>query len=528
MGTGTSSPPPGAPPPGTAPVKKDDVPETTKAKQDVEALIQVVEEKREIIAELARTVEGGRGIALPKARGRPDLTKLSLEQLQEQKEQLDQELQDLDDKEHDLNQMRYKTLGRGSIAGGPSGSVSGTLGPGGHGRKSGKVNFGKLTPEEIAIMSDPNQWLFQEHEWGLRWDRKWQDQWMGPPDEKCRGQRREGTKRKVVQELGLTHFGQPAWEAKKGLSRPGDLHAYFDQSAAGRLGNSPPGGRYLLGRYDLVMVKTNSDLDRNWQFAKGKKGEFWVLHAAAINIGESKLADDFPDFVKPPTNQNGTGAGSLDEEAYYRAMEQIIANVVWACTESKAHHLVFFPFGMGAFLRHLGRIDEKFVDQAELQRLRRRLANSFVKVLGKLAPKTLCIHLCLMFSDEEAQANADALLRAFAAQDSAEAAKLRPLLTVHPEGDALQVASDLGEKDRNVVLLNGANRCLLGNHWFAGRAKKAIDENLHRRSWRMAATAYLINGYDGHDPTRREPNELQQNVTWLGGRCHQIQHKVGW
>jgi hypothetical protein len=181
---------------------------------------------------------------------------------------------------------------------------------------------------------------------------------------------------------------------------------------------------------------------------------------------------------------------------------------------------------MGAFLRNLGGLDRKYEDPSELQRLRRRLCQSFVRVLAGAAPSTLHIHLCLSFSEGEPQCNADALVRAFAAK-SAEASKLKPRVTVYPGGEAMQLASELASSSQHVALLNGANRKLLGNHWFGGDARRAIDENLHRRSWRMSAVSYMVNNHGGHDAKRRAPDELLQNVEWLGGRVHKIRHESG-
>jgi len=134
------------------------------------------------------------------------------------------------------------------------------------------------------------------------------------------------------------------------------------------------------------------------------------------------------------------------------------------------------------------------------------------------------IHVCLIFSDTEAQCNADALLRALLNDEHVKVKELRQRVVIHPEGDSLQLAQQLADRSANVMLLNGANRCLLGNHWFAGRARMAIDENLHRRSWRMAAISYLVNGFGSYQcgGGPRDPDNLKKNVEWLQGRVHDI------
>merc|ERR1740121_1455074 len=199
-------------------------------------------------------------------------------------------------------------------------------------------------------------------------------------------------------------------------------------------------------------------------------------------------------------------------------MGKIVKNIVYASTQVRAEHLVFFPFGMGAFIRHLGQLDGAFLeDEMAVQRLRRRLAHTFMESLAQTDSK-MRLYICLQISTDESQRNADAFLRA--CQIAAPALKQR--ITIVPEGDCLQLAHDLAFKSENVVMVNGANRTLLGNHWFDRWAKFAIDENLHRRSWRMAATSYLLNGYDGHEPGGRGPDDLQRRVEWMGGRIAKI------
>lgn len=324
---------------------------------------------------------------------------------------------------------------------------------------------------------------------------------MGPNDENMRRHRREGTVKKVTETLGLQHFGETAWRARK--PQPGGIHVFLDRTRASTIGNALAGGSFLLGRYDVVTVRASADLDRNWNFIKGPKNDFWVAHAAALNVGESLRATDFHDFC-----QQGNTQGMLDVERYLEETEHILANVCQACTTLNMKHLVFFPFGMGAFLRHLGQLDRRFTSYEEMQRLRRRLALSFMKVFAAATDNATSIHICLMFTDEETQCNADAFLRAL----HAAASKLKKRVTVYPEGDCLHLAQELAQTSDKVMLVNGANRTLLGNHWFAGRAKLAIDENLHRRSWRLSAMSYVLNGFNGRMPMDRAPDELFQNA----------------
>lgn len=121
----------------------------------------------------------------------------------------------------------------------------------------------------------------------------------------------------------------------------------------------------------------------------------------------------------------------------------------------------------------------------------------------------LQLHLCMSFAEGEPQENADAFLQAFGSASSG----LKRRTTVWPDGDSLELSHELAKRSRQVLLVNGANRELLGNHWFGRHAKRAIDENLHRRSWVLAAQSYMLNNFG----SRGSRNSLKDNVRWIGG-----------
>mmetsp|Transcript_65945 Transcript_65945/g.169728 ORF Transcript_65945/g.169728 Transcript_65945/m.169728 type:complete len:610 (-) Transcript_65945:83-1912(-) len=389
----------------------------------------------------------------------------------------------------------------------------------------------ELPPDEVLIGA--------EEDYGLTWDRRFEGATFGPRDEGSRKRIRDSTRNKVTSELGLQYFGARVGDYARQVPRIGSTALFIDRSLAAFEGFAPAGNENLLGRYDVCCVKVCADYDRNWEFIKGGKkprSEFFVAHAAAVNIGESVEAADWPDFadeeaVNPDASNDlwvnfsnwwegttdATGpptySGTLDEKKYLTAMGQIMTNVVEASERLGVDHFLFFPFGMGAFLRHLGLIDPRFTTDEEMQRLRRALAKRFIDVLAARSGK-YHIHLCLSFGADETMRNADAFLRALLDKS---AANLRKRVTVWPEGDSLDLANTLAEDSDKVVLVNGANRRLLGNHWFAGRAKLAIDENLHRRSWRMCATSYVLNGYDGQEPWGRFYDTLHKRVLDLAG-----------
>jgi len=350
---------------------------------------------------------------------------------------------------------------------------------------------------------------------GLQWDSAWASDPAGPRDEGHRRHVRLNTREKVRKELGLEFFGEPAGQAKYMPPAIEGTHLFRDVGKAAQEGTARAGDFNLLGRYDVCCVKTCADLDRKWNWLKGQKMDFWVAHAVAVNVGESVDAPDFTDFQK----HDNELAKTFDEWKYIEAMGHIMDNIVSVCTQLQIKQMVFFPFGMGAFLRHLGRIDSNFSHDEEMQRLRRALAVRMVESWAKL-PAGLQVHLCLQFSTEEAQRNADALLRAIVGNVDLgkKASPIKDRIVIIPEGDALNVASDLAVRSDNVLLVNGANRQLIGNHWFASRARMAIDENLHRRSWRLAAIAYMLNEYDGEQSIpQRQHDTLAKRVKQLGG-----------
>ena len=96
------------------------------------------------------------------------------------------------------------------------------------------------------------------------------------------------------------------------------------------------------------------------------------------------------------------------------------------------------------------------------------------------------------------------------------------ILFLRQNVDCLQLAHELSAKawittgSPKVAILNGASRKLVGNHWFQGGARYAIDENLHRRSSSMARAALLLNL--NTEPKARKPLALANQVSRWGGQ----------
>lgn len=316
----------------------------------------------------------------------------------------------------------------------------------------------------------------------------------------------------------------------------------------------------------------------------GFSGWFWVVHAAAPNIGESANADDFVAYSReeaplssaaygttscggfyssggPAWGANGSfqnhygyqhgyggaqpmacwkavrGRRRLDENLYVSHMGRLWCNVLTSMGRLDVDDAVVFPFGMGAFLRHLGQNDSRYNDTRNMKKLRLRIAEAFLDavamvclgVSGKKSKRRRAsvgvhgparVHLCLVVSNPESVENHNCFLEA-AAERAKVLPQLRTVLLLRRNVDSLQLAHDLSSALwQHVVLpkvavLNGASRKLIGNHWFQSGARSAIDENLHRRSSSMARAALLLNL--NTEPVSRRPLQLASHVARWGG-----------
>ena len=98
----------------------------------------------------------------------------------------------------------------------------------------------------------------------------------------------------------------------------------------------------------------------------GEKPFFWVAHAAAVNIGprDSPEVEDF--------RWDQGGAHVLSERRYIQAMGKIILSVVAACAANPSIcHFIFFPFGMGAYMRGLAKQCPRYENAREMKALRK-------------------------------------------------------------------------------------------------------------------------------------------------------------
>ncbi len=268
----------------------------------------------------------------------------------------------------------------------------------------------------------------------------------------------------------------------------------------------------LLGRCDVVAVpcqmKYGADFKKNQS-----KNKFYMHYAAAPNIGE-KNATDFVDF-----SIGGKGT-PLNEAKYLTYVNRIFGNELKAQKASGAADAVWFPLGMGAFLRELPQHDNSYNFQ-KLGDLRKKIAEEFVKQLDGNANLDMNIHLCLVVSDEESKQNFNAFMEALSkapATGNVEKLKNQGKIKIYINKDATEKAQELVDQNGEYTasLANGANRGLLGNHYYSNGAARAIDENIHRRSPASAAVAAVLN--DETSPKQRGEDELKNRIQQFGGK----------
>eukprot|EP00929_Paragymnodinium_shiwhaense_P006599 TRINITY_DN11035_c0_g1_i1.p1 TRINITY_DN11035_c0_g1~~TRINITY_DN11035_c0_g1_i1.p1 ORF type:complete len:734 (+),score=153.56 TRINITY_DN11035_c0_g1_i1:81-2282(+) len=368
----------------------------------------------------------------------------------------------------------------------------------------------------------------------------------------------------------------------------------------------PKTSQYLLGQFDCLAVPVRADYDSAFDdilhtssssSQKGRRGRraepaaaaevdcdgpegfadwFYVLHAAAPNIGESAEADDFVDYSYPEERDEPVPvAGSagttvvappgrrmsaqcswkltrvvyrrLDEDLYISHMARLWRNCLMAMGRLQIDDAIFFPFGMGAFLRFLGQNDDRYEDEKKMRGLRRRIADELMNAIAELcfppqAGRTPIgprrVHLCLVCLNKESYANHNAFVHA-AAEMQMKFPRFMDALQIRRNVDCLQLAVELTQASgktsaMKVGILNGANRKLMGNHWFQHGARTAIDENLHRRSPSMARASLLVNlGIEesgaraGTEPCERTAKELSENLLfWRGQLGAQAESEV--
>jgi len=317
---------------------------------------------------------------------------------------------------------------------------------------------------------------------------------------------RDKTKMAVLECLGYSAGTNYMSLFDRQRSIPEKVHKWFDHVELYEEGEKIYKPENLLGRFDVLRVPCTMDYDADWNpWCRSDQKRFYVHHGAAINIGESDSAQDYEDYCYPD--------GSLNEEEYVCDMGGIIFNLLTAQKESGVTEAVWFPFGMGAFLRHLKEMDPSYNSKEKLFLLREKIAMEFIVQFERVSG--LNIYLCLPCggAKDESTENFNAFIHAIALiMDSSFRDRIKICINCDATTVAQGLANELGEY--KVSLVNGANRNLIGNQWFGAGARTAIDENFHRRSVMASVIAYLLNNGEISSDSQRE-DELKQRIESL-------------
>jgi hypothetical protein len=303
---------------------------------------------------------------------------------------------------------------------------------------------------------------------------------------------------------------------------PPNLKEYFQKISLNEFGS--PQDSKILGKHSILTTPCIMDFDWNWEPIQGEQTPFYVHHAAATNIGESANAEDFDNF----TNQSTNGSGepyALNEDAYVKEMKSIFSNIMKTAMDKGVKDIVWVPFGMGAFLRNLSKNDASYNDAKKMQALRDKLAKEFVEVVsqaGTNQAKKVKVHLCLPLDASGKDIGTNQNYNAFVGALSKASEDVKKAIELYINVDATDVAQRLSNTVNmpyRVGLVNAANRNLIGNHWYADGAQKAIDENLHRRSFLVSIiTSCLNNSFmpkHGENYPKFDLNHLSDKVKQL-------------
>lgn len=277
----------------------------------------------------------------------------------------------------------------------------------------------------------------------------------------------------------------------------------------------------LLGKFDVVTTPCIMDYDFafRWKTQEDydKSKQFNVLNAAALNVGENMHAEDFQAY---------SSGNKFNENKYIEDTDRIVHNIFQAQAAldqknnggaSQNIDSVWVPFGMGAFQRYLHKLDKTYQNTESFFNLKRKVAHTILAQLDQFPNVTM--HLCLPIAkgtpnEKESILNHNAFVEELKSMPKS----IQDRVVVYVNHDATEVAQNLANNkgDNKVALVNGANRNLLGNRWFKRGALAAIDENLTRRSTRLAKIFFLLNR--GTDANRvKGVGELRATVATYGG-----------
>jgi hypothetical protein len=135
---------------------------------------------------------------------------------------------------------------------------------------------------------------------------------------------------------------------------------------------------------DVFCAYARMDYDASWSKIEGGSKRFWTAYAAAPNLS----ATDAEGFITSGQRPR------FARERYMEAMKHGVSNVALSALNLDVKHLVWMPFGMGAFLRHLPR-KLQTMGQMEMKLLRMEIAKCQIDTLLSLLGSDCTLHLCI-------------------------------------------------------------------------------------------------------------------------------------
>jgi hypothetical protein len=242
----------------------------------------------------------------------------------------------------------------------------------------------------------------------------------------------------------------------------------------------------LLSHGEVLAVTCRMDFDSRWLASTNQnRSRFWAAYAVAPNAGNK-----YSSFFR----RNGR---EFVQSEYLELMRVSARNVGLAAARMELNHLVWFPYGMGAFLRGLGNLDLRFKEPQHMRALRREIAHLQLVTLLSTIPSNCVIHIAIRSGEGEAGENADAFVRAVYEIAARQGANLWDRVVLQESADVSEVCAGLATdavSGLRVMMVVGSNSSRLGNRWEdLSKARIAIEENLHRRSTDLVTFAYAIN-----------------------------------
>lgn len=313
---------------------------------------------------------------------------------------------------------------------------------------------------------------------------------------------RDITKQRVATSLGFEDF-ETAGNHVQSKHVPEQMKSDFEAVPVVLFPGGDP-GQGLLRIFDVIQTPCRLDFDDNFHPATYRT-TFPVFHTAALNVGERARAADFARF---------SHGGRLHEQGLSAATFSLWRRISMAADFLHHKELVIVPLGMGAFLRNL-HLNDRSLPPEDTKHLRFLMADKMLEAISTF--KKFHIHLCLQTGTNEANMN----FNAFASAIDNMNVDLKCSLYINV--DACALAQRLSDQKRKVVLVNAANRCLLGNHWFRDGARFAIDENLHRRSTLLSTASLLLNG--GITP-KYDSTQLSLTTMQVGGTIIDLERTI--